>query len=390
MKVNGALFEHQGVRVLHVWGTYYEMGYAQGRILAPEVVRIARDLAHSVHTCVVGSDLIVPNAIRAEAEGLAAGVNEVCKTKAVLGRKLTANDILLANLYSEAVGIGCSSVSVWGKRSATGKTILARNLDYGRVCSDDVVIARSPRNKRRWVSCAWPAALGCYTGWTETHAAMVHDAWVNAESPKRFISRQVVLQCALIQAKADSGWMWDTARLFAAAPTVRASSMHIAGENNAVVYEYDSDTENGHGVSVRFPEKRGDQWLACTNTLRLRGLLSSECGRYAKLKSCVANNKADAALMWDAITSVGNCITLQTVLVDFGNNSMWVALADDTTPAHQHTPAVFHWSNFWRTDHHDTLVHTVDKPRRTLAQMFSSCSDEWLKKFADDPDARLF
>ncbi|MCA9547797.1 MAG: hypothetical protein KC613_25510, partial [Myxococcales bacterium] len=137
--VRGWLTQVDGVRVLYAWGTPRDRGFAHGVLLRDAIIEVVDQYAvarigagpYGVARALVGGTATVSPALRAEAEGLVAGLREAGGAQIPrLGRALDATDVLVLQAYTELAAVGCSSVSVWGAHSADGQARLVRNLDW--------------------------------------------------------------------------------------------------------------------------------------------------------------------------------------------------------------------------------------------------------------------
>src|SRR5512137_416395 len=106
-KLNGVVYHRQGVRILRVWGTPEEMGYAHGYLLAHEIIDGISELVG------VGGDsykkvlqacqrrLVAPAWAKQEARGLLDGLKAALPAKKRvirgLGREITLLDLWAVN-----------------------------------------------------------------------------------------------------------------------------------------------------------------------------------------------------------------------------------------------------------------------------------------------------
>ena len=157
-QINGYLHSEQGQRILHVWGTYYEMGFAHGYMLGDEIMDEFRGYilellpptiwaaGHTVIPWFFG----VPDEFHGELEGIldgmrAAGVNTFVTQ---LGRNLDYKDLLFANAVADLGAMACSTEMAWkdgtiGDPNYSGETIVGRNLDWALAGPDKMLLPRS-------------------------------------------------------------------------------------------------------------------------------------------------------------------------------------------------------------------------------------------------------
>ncbi len=175
--VNGYLQQVGNQKVLHLWGSNYEMGYAHGYLMADKI----RDLIDTYLIGVIcdGSvsnynnrltlipvyQIFFPQYLD-EINGMVDGMNASGKNLYVtsLQRNIDARDIKAFNLFIELY-FGCSSFGVWGNATADGNTIIARNYDFfydtqGNIINDQLLIAYAPTGTPKFVSFGWPGWFG--------------------------------------------------------------------------------------------------------------------------------------------------------------------------------------------------------------------------------------
>ncbi len=187
-EVNGTLRDGGDHKVLHVWGTHEEMGYAHGYLLAEEASALAEGYIlpmfglppaqYEMLRELVLPMFDIPSSLRKEAEALVDGMRDAGADLHMdsLDRDLQADDLLLANAASDLFGVSwqCSSISAWGQATADdpelgGELAMVRDLDwdFGGGAADlrdyGLVIAYEPtgNGEQRWVSVAFPGYIGC-------------------------------------------------------------------------------------------------------------------------------------------------------------------------------------------------------------------------------------
>src|SRR5262245_42575568 len=195
-EVKGTLGVEKGVRVLRVWGTPRDMGYAHGFLLASEILEGFE--SYVVYSPVVGGprnyeSRIVPRVRRqmqflpeygAELagmlEGIRASLGDAARVPA-LGRPIDLIDLEVLNTYGDWYQFACSSFSAWGSLTPDGETITARNFDFPPAPileTTQLLMAYAPadRARKRWVNIAFPGVIGVISGRNEDAVAMfVHD-----------------------------------------------------------------------------------------------------------------------------------------------------------------------------------------------------------------------
>ncbi len=187
-QVNGTVRDLGDHRVVHLWGTPEEMGYAHGYLLGDSILALATGYAldlfglspdeYELFRGLIIAMLDFPDERVAEAEALIDGMRDagVELYREELGREIDADDVLLINAAADMFGLdlGCSSISAWGAATEadpdlTGELAMARDLDWtwsgdeADLRDHSIVFAFDPSTPgtQRWVSMAFPGFIGC-------------------------------------------------------------------------------------------------------------------------------------------------------------------------------------------------------------------------------------
>jgi|GEM_PF-3391637 len=199
-QVKGTLEEKDGKKVLTVWGTHQERGYAHGYLMA-ESVKSVFDNYLVNHLCMgipfyylymrslfVGN-FAIEDKYQTEAEALIqgmidAGVNLYNQT---LNKNIDATDILACSALPDLTQmvfstqerrLACSSISSWGPSTQqdptlAGHLVFTRLMDWSNdesVCDHHLLIVNMPweEGEQKWVSMAFAGFLGALSGINES------------------------------------------------------------------------------------------------------------------------------------------------------------------------------------------------------------------------------
>ncbi|HLX64418.1 MAG TPA: C45 family autoproteolytic acyltransferase/hydrolase [Planctomycetota bacterium] len=188
-----------------------------------------------------------------ELDGLYAGMlarvgQDGMKSK-VIGRVLTRDDLVGINTLADYFGPACSAFAAWGDRTADGKVIHGRTLDFP-IGADDVALqvlivadslpARGPDHpaRRAYMAIGWPGMITQYTGMNaDGLVACIHDGYnVRGKAwhadPKSnaagFIPRGLLLRRILESVDPNAGDPAEAAaKLVAAGPTACGNLFHL-------------------------------------------------------------------------------------------------------------------------------------------------------------------
>jgi len=194
--VQGELVTVNGKRVLRVWGSNYDMGYAHGYLLADEIVMFLEDFMlgqlldvnnYAKTSLLLKAYTKMPPAYWREIQGIYDGMTDALGRQGLyssnLNRIFQPIDIFAWNMIPEIFRLyfnskildvvepqACSSISGWGEGTPDGNLVFARNLDFGSpgdiLEKNALIIAYRPSLffKYDWVSIAWPGYIGCLSG----------------------------------------------------------------------------------------------------------------------------------------------------------------------------------------------------------------------------------
>jgi hypothetical protein len=385
VQVNGTLRDGGDHKVLHVWGTHIQMGYAHGYLLADEVMALAEGYILPMYGVspaqyelllgVVLPTFDIPPSLRAEAEALvegirAAGVSLYLDT---LERDLEVDDLLLANAASDLFGVSwqCSSISAWGEATSAdpdlaGELAMARDLDwdFGGGAADlrdyGLVIAYEPTDddEQRWVSVAFPGYFGCLSCMNESGIGAFqnqgnHGTTLSAlDTDPAPAPINLTLRTA-IEARDANGdgtnTIGDVEHAVTEVGRMGTYEIHLVSPADrsdppAAILE-----ANNGGTALRTPADEplpGPDCVATTNHHR-ELYTPTMCSRYATIVEMVGDYEGvlDAERLWEIEKEVswnsGGSGTVQTMRVVPARQTLDVAFADAQEVAPYHTPTTY-------------------------------------------------
>jgi hypothetical protein len=364
----GRLAERDEVRVLSLWGSAGQRGYAHGYLLAEDILR---GMSHDLDVILRGRGAqalraitpIVERGFRfsaeetAELEGLLAGIRPACRPGSrvlpALGREIRLVDLKLVSTVGDWYALGCSSAAVWGDRTEDGTATAVRNFDFRAIellvrRPLVLVVAGDPDGARLgWIGIGHAGGLGTFTGMNaEGVYAAIHDVHVRPEMrdlaqpnvPRLLAMRRLLEQVPAKRASETAatklrGW-----------PTVYGNNILVATPDAtgapAAVLEYDGRDARQEGVDLRLAAELGEaapRFVACSNHHRQRS--RGRCDRYDRLTRGVlalrAGEKRDIAA-WFALAErsavpaagrtvpVGGFGTLHQAVARTGRRELWL------------------------------------------------------------------
>jgi len=390
--VNGRLERVGDLDVLYLWGTREEMGYADGALLCGRITRFFKDyildhvipdsgLDYATVTSLVTLMHVFPEGDLAELEAMYQGMLDHCPPEDLIieseylepsaggSREIVLSDFKVGHALPDFL---CSSLTVWGEASQSGKTLHARNLDFyvdpgGTFLAEHVikVYDSDEEGGARFLSVAIPGLIGCISCFTEDGGGItIH----NADGPSAgggYVPRILAARAALTAS------MYAADRVAAAEAVVEASPQYM-GDNfhlsfpcdtaeciGGAVFELDGDATHEDGqVTVRLPGEfdggvTTDDAIACTNHYQKRTAAepdgSSTFVRFQAvvdgINGALASGGLDAAgaqtVMAATAQQRAGFLTVHTVIMDTDAMELHVYVADAVDdPSPNATPTV--------------------------------------------------
>ncbi len=318
------------VKVLHVWGTPREMGYAHGKLLTDEIKDFYEKITTAM-TAGMGADVsvldqgwaqmepFVPKEYLEEMEGLAEGA----------GVELQA--IKRVHAIPDLSEMDCTFFAAWGDFTADGHLIQLRALDYAteaHIQDHPAIVVYHPDDGPAYVNIGWCGFLGMVTGMNAEGLCMseIGDDFDKANQtlagePMPFVMRDVVSKATTLdqgvrmvrEAKRTSSFLY----LIGDAKTPGARALKT-GPTVFEVYDQSNLPWGSVGDAVWMSMGADSDWNE-----KVRDALKAQAGQLT----------VESAMK--AITSGLGTGDLHTVYFDATDLKLWVANADiDESPAY--------------------------------------------------------
>jgi hypothetical protein len=335
-EVTGQLSEINGIRVIHVWGTPAEQGFAIGYLLAPEIVAFY-DRFIGYRTWGLNPERwdseVLPATSRftilpeyhAEFEGMLQGIEARAAGSArvsALGRALRIEDLLAACCVYDNRRLGCTSFVAWGSMTADARPLCGRNMDWPASAAfletPQIVTVRAPwpgSERRATVSVFFPLIIGITTGMNADGIVLCNNDAYNERDPVRqsgFFPAPLSNRTALETAQAGTACE-DIVAVLQAEPSGVGRSLTVATTTCrdgvcAFVLEADGIWEETGGVTVRTPGPT-ESFILTTMHHRTRGE-PVECPYYDIAEralgavACGSSPPLTVARTWDILTEL--------------------------------------------------------------------------------------
>lgn len=370
----GWLDNRQGMRVLHLQGSPFEMGYQHGYLLKDELVQIARTLtdanveASSISGRIWGyiSDLYQKKVVLARVKrGMPAALLEELRGMAAGTGGLVSLDTLLTLQYAfdEMQPHGSAFAAVNGA-TAQHWVVHANNADilWPAALWDFVtLIVYEPDVGERFASVGWPGMIGVVQGMNAAGLSLVYQTVQTSDNPNTAAMPGPLLTRIALQYATNSDEVLETVRGW---PRSTGANVSIAEANGGImVVEY-----NDQRVAARKPEGNilaaSDFYLSpallpltrkgrnesVDNYNRLVDALTAASGRITPQSAvAILRDKADITPFLEGLfhTGIVSMHTITSVVFESTQRLAWIARANYDTPAPYNSYLAFRLDNEW-------------------------------------------
>lgn len=253
---------------------------------------------------------------------------EALATKLPKGR----DELLAANTMFDLLrGLGCSTFLVDADRSATGKVLFGRNLDFptlGYLQQYSLVTVYRPQGKKSFASVGFPGCIGVLSGMNESGLCLaVLEAYESKDGSSRFEHKGIPYALCFRRLLEECSSVEEAETLLKSLPRTTWVSLAICDPKSTATFEITPDNVvrrgSEHGV------------CAATNHFRSQELaMSLECWRYPIFEKLQKNNDnyVSLDLLKKTLHQVNqNDLTLQTMI--FEPADLRLHLAIGSTPS---------------------------------------------------------
>ena len=179
--VKGKLDQIGPFRVVRVWGSPEEMGFAHGYLVGAGFVadlrqKVAalgpkeRETYDADRSGLLGA-ISVPRPALEELKGILKGIEAAAgklPDMAGLGRSLRVEDLVFYNAGDTLRAFGCSGMTVWGKQAGNADVVTLRNFDFPIATREalgrQMILVRHPTGAHQVATVTWPGYIGAFTG----------------------------------------------------------------------------------------------------------------------------------------------------------------------------------------------------------------------------------
>jgi isopenicillin-N N-acyltransferase like protein len=251
---------------------------------------------------------------------------------AVKAAGLPRDKIVVGNCLWDIKKLGCSTLFVAPGRSATGRPLLGRNLDFptlGVLQKYSLVIVCRPNNKHAFASVALPGLAGVLSGMNDRGLCVATlDVMSTADGAPKFDLTGTPMMLTFRRVLEECSTVAEAEALLKAAKRTTLLNLAVCDASGAgVVFELTPKS-----VGVR---KADDGLCSCTNHFRITGLATdTKCDRFSQLEKCRGLAKLGLAEVQQRLHAANQGPeTMQTMIFEPEARVMHLSIGDGPTSA---------------------------------------------------------
>jgi hypothetical protein len=240
--------------------------------------------------------------------------------------------VLVGNAFADiSKAGGCSTLIVDPDRSASGKPLFGRNLDYptlGKLHEFSLVTVYRPKGKHAFVSVGFPGMVGVFSGMNDTGLSLATlESYRAKDGAPKLNTKGVAYTLAYRRILEECATVDEAEKLLRSIDRTTMNNLAICDRNGGAVFEFTPKS-----LVVRRPEKG---ICPCTNHFRTEALATdTQCRRYDALAKAWDIDKLDRAAVAKLLHSANQGeFTLQTMIFEPGERKLHLALGKCPTSA---------------------------------------------------------
>ncbi len=382
--VNGDTLTVAGKKVLKIWGTHSERGFATGYLVGEDIKYLADN--YIVNHVYMGSNVIYQNVrtfflssfivaakYQDEAQGIIDGMDAagIDLYNNVLMRDFDKDDILMINAIVDLIAyadldilseFGCSSISAWGERTLadpelSGEMVITRLLDWTPhpiLHQKHLLVVHFPaeNDEVNWLSLTFPGFFGALSGINEEGLT----AFMNVGSNHTQTNTQNLHPLLLSVRNGLESYDyngdyqidgWDIAQSVTDNVHLSGSIVHTTNQDFGLIIE----TNNELGTTVRDESENSiipRECLVATNHFR-KLYDPIYCNRYQNVSDSLSiNDNLSIERSWNVLKgAAGVYSNLQMIEYAPSENLLKWSTSLSNSPAYQNPPAQFEVSELF-------------------------------------------
>jgi len=394
--VNGDTLSIDGKKILKVWGTHYERGYATGYLFGEKIKDISENYFMSAffggnsylyeNTRIYFLDNFqIEEKYIAETQGIIDGMIEadIILHSNILNRDIDANDMLLSNAIVDLAALGdldeeyefgCSSLTSWGVNTVLdpqldSDLVITRNMDWtphSSLLENHLLVVHFPSeaDEVNWLSFTFPGFIGGLSSLNENGLCAFMNMGNHNEHPNTFTFHPILLSIrnGIEVYDYDGNYEIDPEDVQTAIEEnyqLSGSIIHTANSQSGLVIE----CNNQNGVVTRDDNENTvipAEHLVATNHFR-ELYPPTGCYRYDNIAdSLSSNSEMSTERSWDLLAgAAGVSHNIHTIQYAPTLNLIKWSTAELGTPAYQIEPTILNTEELFT---HNTSANTQYYP----------------------------
>lgn len=379
------------VRVLNLWGSWDEMGYAHGYLLGPDISEVFHDYflemaggtgSFESARAFFQTYFEIPQEFSDYTQGMISGIADTISLYSpVLGRNIDYIDICVCSSIPDIAALKgnsellCSSVSAWNDATAeatylNGAPAISRNLDYyvdtgGTILDNSILITFDPDQGQDWVSVGFPGFAGSLSGMNESGLSACLNMGNNQGTTQYttpFVPICMALALGLSENDFDGSGQFDVEDMKTALTTWNRGNsydIHVVADRSLAGQDSSSvvvEVSNRDGYDFRYstdePAIAPDRMIL-TNHHRVL-IPPVSCYRYSYLlDSLTTDPEVDLQRFWNFMGAVGwpaspgSGGTIQTMVFMPEILGIMVSFSTISTPSYTQVPEDIAWDDIF-------------------------------------------
>ncbi len=408
--VNGSIEYIGDIRILNLWGTWSEMGYAHGYLLGPDIEEVFEEYFLEMTGGVSNYESVrlyfqvyfdIPSEFVDYSQGIISGISDTIGVFSdTLGRNMDYIDICVVSATPDLSGLRgvkqflCTSVSAWnsattGDPELNGAPAVSRNLDYyvdtgGSILDNNLLITFDPETGQDCISVGFPGFAGCLSGMNESGISAClnkgnYQGTTQYTTP--FIPICMALSLGLSDEDFDESGTCDVEDMKTALTNwnrLNSFDIHIVADRTLAGQDSSSvvtEVNNSDGYAFRFAENEPAiapcRMILSNHHRVLRAPVG--CYRYSYLMDSLTTNP-DVTLerLWDFMEAVGwpatpgSGGTIQTMIFMPEQLKMGLAFATASTPSYNLVPEWIEWTDIFPNHSPQSIEGSIHTERSIL------------------------
>ena len=191
---NGSIEYIGEIKILNLWGSWADMGYAHGYLLGPNIKEVFENYflemvgGSSNFELIRGFFLVyfvIPSEFQEYTQNMVIGLSDTISIYSdSLGRNIDYIDVCVISATPDLSALEgvktfmCSSVSSWGEATEEDPELnespaVSRNLDFyidtgSLILDNNILITLEPDSGQDWIAIGFPGFAGCLSGMNES------------------------------------------------------------------------------------------------------------------------------------------------------------------------------------------------------------------------------